>query len=49
MQIVDYVNMPQGGEVCGIADLGLVQGVDGGGVELFDSAYQEVFGEDVGM
>ena len=49
MKIVNHIYMPQGSEVSGIANLGLVQGVDGSGIELFNSAYQEVFGEDVRM
>ena len=39
--------MPQGGEVGGKPNLGLVERVDGGGIELLHRSHHQVFGEDV--
>ena len=49
VQIFDHIDMPQSGEVGGKPNLGLVQGIDGGGVELFHRTHHEVLGEDIGM
>ena len=49
MQILNDIDMSQGGEVGGKPDFGPAQCVDGGRVELFHCAYHQVFGENEGV
>ena len=49
VQISNHIDVPQGGEVGGKPDFGLVQGIDGSGIKLLHRTHHEVFGEDVGM